>query len=104
MALKDFAKQLEVLDARQLGSAGAEDTRSKGHETSDKGADNDRLVSAGEAKHDARPDVRLRPIYACKFNSGSFGVEWKDTRAVIEEVLDGSTIVILVLSPPSKRK
>lgn len=105
-ALKDLAKQLEMLDARQLDSAdvGSADTENSRDETSGKRANNDRPVSTRGVKCDVEVDTQLGPLYACKFNSGSFGVEWKDTKAVIEEVLHGSNKAIHVISLPAQRK
>jgi hypothetical protein len=102
-ALKDLVKQLEMLDARQLDSAevGTGDPQFGGDAPRGKGADNGRRVSASKAGHGARRDTQLGSLYACKFNSGSFGVEWKDTRAVIEEVLDGSNKTLHVISLPT---
>lgn len=88
-ALKDLREQVEVLDAAQPGPA------QEG--LADKSKDRSRTI--GEDSDEL--DVELGPLYACKFNSGSFRVEWKDTRALIEAVFDGSNRVMRVISPPS---
>jgi ADP-ribose 1''-phosphate phosphatase len=107
-ALKDLVQQLEVLDAppRRLDSAdvGTGDPRLDGDAPRGSGTDNGRRVGANTAGHGAGRDPQLGSLYACKFNSGSFGVEWKDTRAVIEEVLDGSNKTLHVISRPAEKK
>ena len=42
---------------------------------------------------------QMGSLYSCKFNSGSFGIEWEDTRKVIEEVFKGSDTVMRIISP-----
>jgi ADP-ribose 1''-phosphate phosphatase len=99
-ALKDLREQVEVLGTAQPGPAqeGLTDRSKDRSRTIKEDSDEDR-----ERKR-VRLDVELGPLYACKFNSGSFGVEWKDTRALIEAVFDGSNRVMHVVSPPSQRK
>jgi ADP-ribose 1''-phosphate phosphatase len=101
-ALKDLREQVEVLDAAQPGPV-QEGLADKSEDRSgavgeDKTADDDR------EKKRVGLDVELGPLYACKFNSGSFGVKWEDTRALIEAAFDGSNRVMHVISPPSQRK
>lgn len=102
-ALKDLREQVEALDAAHPGPTlegladGSKDrSRTIGEDWNDnKAADEDR------EKKRVRLDVELGPLYACKFNSGSFGVEWTDTKALIEAAFDGSNRVMHVVSPPS---
>jgi ADP-ribose 1''-phosphate phosphatase len=105
-ALKDLREQVGLLDAAQLASAqeGLAVRRNDTDKTSGKGVDGDSTASEDLDKVEVRLDDRLGPLYACKFNSGSFGVEWKDTRALIEEAFDGSSRAMHVVSPPSQRK
>jgi ADP-ribose 1''-phosphate phosphatase len=102
-ALKDLREQVEVLDAAQPGPAqeGLADKSKDRSRTIGEDLDEDKAVDEDWEKKWVRLDVELGPLYACKFNSGSFGVEWKDTRALIEVVFDGSNRVMHVISPPS---
>jgi ADP-ribose 1''-phosphate phosphatase len=106
VALKDLRDQVEVLDAARLDSAqeGLAQRRSDTDETSGREADGDRTAHEGPDEAETGLDATLGPLYACKFNSGSFGVEWKDSKALIEEAFDGSSRAMHVVSPPSQRK
>jgi ADP-ribose 1''-phosphate phosphatase len=105
-ALKDLREQVEVLGATQPGPAqeGLADRSKDRSRTIGEDSDEDKAADEAREKMRVRLDVELGPLYACKFNSGSFGVEWKDTRALIEAVFDGSNRVMHVVSPPSQRK
>jgi hypothetical protein len=102
-ALKDLREQVEVLDAAHPGPAqeGLADRSEDGSRTIGEDSNEDKAADEGRVKRRMRLDVELRPLYACKFNSGSFGVEWTDTKALIEAVFDGSNRVMHVVSPPS---
>ena len=77
-ALKDLRRQVEELEAGE------------GHPEDDASA-----VKGGKAKGQKRAKrsngEELGELHACQFNSGSFGVEWEDTRKAIEEVFEGSS-------------
>lgn len=102
-ALKDLREQVEVLDVAHPGSAqeGLADRSEDGSRPIGEDSNEDKTADEGREKKRARLDVELWPLYACKFNSGSFGVEWTDTKALIEAVFDGSNRVMHVVSPPS---
>ena len=84
-ALKDLRRQVEELEA---GERHPEDDAS--------------VVNGGKVKRQEsgkRSDgEELGELQACQFNSGSFGVEWEDTRKAIEEVFEGSSRVMHVVS------
>jgi hypothetical protein len=96
--LKDLREQVEVLDVRQHDPALRDlaDKTNEMDETSGKGMGEDRTVDEDPDKAECKLSAKLGPLYACKFNSGSFGVEWKDTRVLIEEAFDGSRRTIHV--------
>ena len=105
-ALEDLRKQVEVLgmgqlDPRREGVANGTDCL---HGARGKGADGNRVVDDGHGKAHADTNSKLGSLYACKFNSGSFGVEWEDTRALIDEVFEGSERVMRVVSPSSQMR
>jgi len=102
-ALKDLREQVEVLDAAQPGPAqeGLADKSEDRSRSMGEDSDEDKAADEDREKKQVRLNVELGPLYACKFNSGSFGVEWKDTRGLIEAVFDGSNRVMHVISPPS---
>jgi hypothetical protein len=102
-ALKDLRGQVEELDAAQPSRVQedlADRSKQRGRAI---GEDSDEGNAADEepGKKRMRLDVELGPLYACKFNSGSFGVEWKDTRALIEAGFEGSDRVMHIVSHPS---
>ena len=45
-------------------------------------------------------------VYSCRFNSGLFGVEWKASKAVLEEELDGMVGVeeVVVVRPEGEEE
>jgi hypothetical protein len=102
-ALKDLREQVEVLDAAHPGSAreGLADRSEDGSRTVGEDSNEDKAADEDQGKERVRLDAELGPLYACKFNSGSFGVEWTDTKALIEAIFDGSNRVMHVVSPPS---
>jgi hypothetical protein len=102
-ALKDLREQVEVLDAAHPGSAqeGLADRSEDGSRTIGEDSNEDKAADEDQEKERVRLDAELGSLYACKFNSGSFGVEWTDTKALIEAVFDGSNRVMHVVSPPS---
>ncbi len=91
-ALEDLKKQVVEMDQETVGENGEVDEVEK-VETGDQ------AVSKDQAKQQNKQQIP-GPLYACKFNSGSFGVEWEDTRKLIEEAFQGSARVIHVISPP----
>ena len=99
-ALKDLREQV---DAAHLGPAqeGLADRSEDGSRTIGEDSNEDKAADEDQEKKRVRLDAELGPLYACKFNSGSFGVEWTDTKALIEAVFDGSNRVMHVVSPPS---
>ena len=105
-ALKDLRQQVERLDAGSFNPAqrGTEDGREEANKTSGEDTDRGRATDEDSDKVDTMPDAKLGPLYACKFNSGSFGVEWRDTRALIEEAFEGSDRVMRIISPSSQVK
>jgi ADP-ribose 1''-phosphate phosphatase len=102
-ALKDLREQVEALDAAQPGPVqrGLTERGKERSRTIEEDSNEDNAADEDRGKKRMRLDVELGPLYACKFNSGSFGVEWKDTRALIEAVFEGSNRVMHVVSPPS---
>jgi hypothetical protein len=105
-ALKDLREQVEALDAGHLDPAQEDFAggRNDMGKISGEGAGRERTANENSDMVESRLDTNLGPLYACKFNSGSFGVEWKHTRVLIEEVFDGSSRAMHVVSPPSQRK
>ena len=103
-ALKDLRAQAEKLDVEQADPElkNAADVEEVTNEAGGKGAKRDRVADKDTYKAEKGLRVNLGPLYACKFNSGSFGVDWKDTRTLIEEAFDGSARTMHVISPPSK--
>ena len=102
-SLKDLREQVEVLDAAQpdpVQEGFADKSKDRSRSTGED-SDEDKAANEDREKKRVRLNVELGPLYACKFNSGNFGVEWKDTRALIEAVFDGSNRVMHVISPPS---
>ena len=94
--LEDLKRQMEEYDGDN-GTKGGEVGEGAGEqETSDKGEEVGSKIKAGQNA----AQQHMRPLFSCKFNSGSFGVEWEDTRKVIEEVFEGSARVVHVFSPP----
>lgn len=45
-------------------------------------------------------------IYSCRFNSGLFGVQWKDSKRVLEKELDGMVGVeeVVVVRPEGEKE
>ena len=84
-ALKDLRRQVEELEAGE------------GHPDGDAS-----VVKGGKVKGPKsaqRSDgEELGELHACQFNSGSFGVEWEDTRKAIEEIFEGSSRVMHVVN------
>lgn len=97
---------MEVLDVRRHDPALGDlaDKTNGMDETSGKGRSEDRTVDEDPDNAEPKVDANLGPLYACKFNSGSFGVEWNDTRVLIEDAFDGSSRTIHVVSSPPQRK
>ena len=103
-ALKDLREQVGKLDTGQLDPEQEDTANGKEveDETSGKVVKSDELGDIHSHKTDAGVDLMLGTLFACKFNSGSFGVDWKDTRALIEEAFDGSSRAMHIVSPPTK--
>lgn len=105
-ALKELREQAGRLDAMRLDLAeecwaGRQSDTSKITSTNG-AAGRESATGIDSSGKNAKPNANLGPLYACKFNSGSFDVKWKDTRALIEEVFEGSSKAMYVVSPPFK--
>lgn len=104
-ALKDLREQLEDLDVGGLdpGQAGLAEGRKKTNNPGGKVADQDKTAEVSPDEVGTTRHANSGLLYACKFNSGSFGVDWEDTKALIGEAFDGSSRAIHVIGIPQGR-